>query len=232
MGSNKVKTVDMSNPVENTDTKTHKTASQEPKKSRSRSNSYTWRRSQVDKTQHYSVDKAVELIKKLTTAKHPTITADINYRDSGYQTEFAFPHSTGKSIKVAIADDKILEQIEKGQIDFDVLLAKPDMMPKIAKHARILGPKGLMPNPKNKTVTPDPQKRKKELEGGKVNIRSEKKAPLLHIQIGSCQMKDSQLVDNLKALYKHLGSTQIQKITLSSTMSPGVKVDLTTLTQE
>lgn len=249
MGSSKIKTVDMSEGIdETTAKKTKKTdsakkeaksstaaetnATATPSRTKSRSKKYQHQRSQVDKTKLYPAPQAVELVKKLGSKKHPTITADVNYKESNFQTEITFPHSTGKTITVAIADDDVLTQIEKGKIDFDILLAKPDMMGKIAKHARVLGPRGLMPNPKNNTVTANPEKRKKELESGKITVKTEKKAPLLHIQIGTKDMDDKQLIENLQTLVKHLNSSRIARLTISSTMSPGVKVDVTSLITE
>ena len=185
-----------------------------------------YRRSQVDKTKFYDLVTAIDLVKKLSRKNHPTITADVNYREASYQTEMSFPHSTGKTINVAIATEDVMKQIEAGDINFDILLAKPAMMSKIAKFARVLGPKGLMPNPKNKTVTDDPEARKKELEGGKIAIKTEKKAPLMHVQVGDITMDTKKLQENILALIKHLNPNMVTKLTLSSTMSPGVKVDL------
>jgi large subunit ribosomal protein L1 len=99
-------------------------------------------------------------------------------------------------------------------------------MPKIAKLAKILGPKGLMPNPKNNTVTPDPEKRAKELASGKTTIKTERKAPLIHALIGKVNQPAKELEANVTALIKGLSILKIKKLTLSATMSPGVKVDL------
>lgn len=241
MGSTKVKVQDMNldeietkKTTTKTDPESNSTAEAKPtaKRNRGRSRKYIAARSQVDKTQTYPVDKAVELVKKLSRAKHPTITADINLRESGLNLEISLPHSTGKQIKVAIADETVLKQIEAGQLDFDVLLAKPDMMGKIAKHAKVLGPRGLMPNPKNNTVTTDPEKRKKELEAGSLQIKAEKKAPVCHIQIGQINQPDQEVAENVTALARKIGLTKIAKLTLSSTMSPGIKVELNSLKAE
>ena len=113
--------------------------------------------------------------------------------------------------------------IKAGKIEFDVLLATPDMMPKLAKLAKILGPKGLMPNPKQGTLIADPKAKKKELESGKITIRSERKAPLIHIVIGNTKMDTKNLVENLQSLLDVLKDKMI-KVSLAATMSPGVKV--------
>jgi large subunit ribosomal protein L1 len=240
MGSTKIKAVDMSAEAKKEKKAASKTAKKVsdsvkeqakeevkaklPKKFRSKT--YINLRSQVDRTKTYPIDQAVALVKRLSRRHHPTITADINYRETGVSHELTFPHVTGKKVRVAIADATLLTQIEKGNLDFDILLATPDMMKTLARHAKVLGPKGLMPNPKNKTITQNPEKRKQELENGKVQIRTEKKAPIFHVQIGNTTQPDQQLIDNLQTLIKVLNPTLITRLTLSSTMGPGVKVDL------
>lgn len=242
MGTNKIKTVDMSESIEELDAKSKKQSkkttenlkeqakeeakSKKPKTKKVRSKRYQLARGQVDKTKTYAIDRAIELVLKLSSPKHPTLTADINYHDEKFSGEVSLPHSTGKTLKVAIADDKLLEKVAKGDIDFDVLLAEPSMMSKVAKHAKTLGPKGLMPNPKNQTVTKNPQKRKKELEAGKLAIKTERKAPIIHVQIGQTTQKPKQIQENIESLVKFLNPNKISRLTLSSTMSPGVKIDL------
>lgn len=238
MGSNKIKTVDMSvddvkTPKQQQNERVNqalKAASGEsqtkPRRNKKRSQSYVKARSQVDRTMAYTLDKAIGLVKRVSKPKHRTITADINTREQGINIEMSLPHATGKKVKVAIATEEVLAQIEDGNLDFDVLLAKPEMMSKIAKHARVLGPRGLMPNPKNNTVTQDPEKRKKELEAGSFQIKTEKKAPLIHVQVGELSQPDDEIAANIQALVKRIGWTRISKLTLSSTMSPGIRVDL------
>ena len=211
--------------VENKDEK--KTTKPSPKK-KSRSKKYQAVRSQVDKTKLYDPFSTIELIKKLSYSSFPgTIVAHmvLEERFQGERVELQFPHSTGKSITVAIADDKLLTDIKAGKIKFDILLATPDMMPKLAKLAKILGPKGLMPNPKQGTLIADPKAKKKELESGKITIRSEGKAPLMHIVIGNTNMDTKELVENLQTLLTAL-KDKVSKISLAATMSPGIKVAL------
>ena len=183
-------------------------------------------RSKLDKTKLYSPTEAIELAKKLSYSKFVgSIEAHLVVREVGLSVNLALPHSTGKSVKVAIVDKKLLADIEAGNIDFDVLVAHPEFMPKLAKHARILGPKGLMPNPKNGTLTPNPELKKKELEAGKFVLKTEKKAPLMHLIIGKTDMETKDLVENIKALMTTLKG-KIVKLSIAASMGPGIKVDV------
>ena len=203
-----------------------KEAKKAPKVAKPRSKKYQATRSQVDKTRLYDAFSAFELIKKLSYTKFAgTITAEGVIKEEGDKITVNFPHSTGKSVRVAIVDEDLLKDIEAGKIEFDVLLTTPMFMPKLAKFARTLGPKGLMPNPKNETITTDPLKKKAELEGGRTIIKAEKKAPLIHVSLGKTDTDTKALVENLEALIKAAGD-KLVKLSLSATMSPGIKVDL------
>jgi len=156
-----------------------------------------------------------------------TVMADLIVKDDKVSAEVAFPYSTGKTIRVAVMSDELISQIEAGTINFDVLVTHPSFMPKLAKLAKILGPKGLMPNPKNGTISPDPDKRAKELATGKTTIKTERKAPLIHALIGKTNQDPKELAANTEALIKAIGPSKITKLVLSATMGPGIKVDLT-----
>ncbi len=191
-----------------------------------RSTRYQSVRSLVDRSKLYPMAEAFDLVKKTSYAKfESTISADLVLKDTNNQLSVTFPHSTGKQLRVAIVDDALLENVAAGKIDFDVLLTTPQYMPKLAKLARILGPKGLMPNPKNNTIVSDPEKAKAELLGGKTVLKTERKAPLLHVALGKTSTPTSDLVDNLAALIKATDGKTL-KCTVSATMSPGVKVSL------
>jgi len=136
------------------------------------------------------------------------------------------PHGTGKQVKVVIADDALIAQVEKGVIDFDILVAHPSMMAKLAKVARVLGPKGLMPNPKNGTVSPDPEKRVKELSQGQVNFKTEPDQPIVHMTVGKVSFDEKKITENVLAVFDAIGRGKIQKAVLSSTMGPGIRVEL------
>jgi len=195
-----------------------------PKQARQRSDKYTAVRSQVDKTKLYDTFAAVEMVKKLSYTKFAgTVTADVLLKEAGQTADVTFPHTTGKSLRVAIVSDELLTQIAAGTIEFDVLITEPSFMPKLARHAKVLGPKGLMPNPKNGTITPNPELKKKDLEGGKTTLKTEKKSPLMHVVIGKTSMETKDLVDNLNTLVIALKGKAV-RLCLSATMSPSVKV--------
>src|SRR3990167_2586038 len=118
-----------------------------PRRQRSRGRQYQLVRSQVDKTKTYDPFAAVELVKRLSYSRFDgTIEIHGVVRDEGENLEVTFPHSTGKTVKVVVVSDEILAQLESGVIDFDVLLSTKEFMPKLTKYAKLLGPKGLMPN--------------------------------------------------------------------------------------
>ncbi len=189
-----------------------------------RSKKYAAVRSQVDKTKFYDPFAAIELVKRLSYSKFEgTVTIDLVVKEGTTQVDVTMPHSTGKAIRVAIASDELIKEIETGTINFDVLVASRQFVPKLAKLAKILGPKGLMPNPKNGTITDNPEGKKKELEGGKMTFKAEKKQPVMHITIGKTSMDTQALVENLQAVSKAL-ELKLIRMTVSATMSPGVKV--------
>ena len=220
----------VANPDEQATTEITANAEETPKKvikpKKIRGKNYQSARAQVDKTKTYEPQAAIELVKKLSFTKFDaTLEAHAVVKKIGTNYTLTFPYSTGKQVKVAIFSDKVLKQIEDGKLDFDVLLATKADMPKLTKLARTLGPKGLMPNPKNGTLTQDPAAKKKELEAGSIQLKTEKKAPLIHLTFGKISMDDKALVENLQALIKVLG-LDLSKLSIASSMSPGVRVKL------
>lgn len=179
----------------------------------------------IDKNKLYSLSEAIELVKKTSTVNFDaSIEAHINTTEKGLKTSLTFPYPTGKKKKVVICNDKVLGEIEKGKIDFDVLIAEPSFMAKLAKFAKILGPKGLMPNPKQGTISEDPEKTRKEIEKGKTLIKTEPKALIIHTTIGKVSQAKKEILENLKELIKVVKPAKIKKLVLSSSMGPGVKV--------
>ncbi len=188
----------------------------------------------VDKTKLYPLEEAVKLIKKTATTKFDgTVELHINLNRASlgdkpeYRGSVSLPHGTGKQLRVVIADDTLLEEVAAGKINFDILVATPSMMPRLAKVARILGPKGLMPNPKNGTVTENPEKRVKELSHGQVNFKTEPEQPIIHLSVGKVSFPEEHLAQNVTAVLEAVGKSKITKATLSSSMGPGIKLTLT-----
>jgi large subunit ribosomal protein L1 len=220
-----IKVVEVETEVKEEGEATEAVVAKKPAKAKKvRGKKYRAVRSKLEKAKLYPVAEAVELVKKLSYTKFVgSVEAHVVIREIGDSVGLALPHSTGKTVKVTIVDAKVLEDIEAGKIDFEILVAHPEFMGKLAKFARVLGPKGLMPNPKNGTLTPNPELKKKELEAGKFNLKSEKKAPLMHLIIGKTDMKSSELVENVEALVKALKG-RILKLSLAPSMGPGIKV--------
>jgi large subunit ribosomal protein L1 len=191
-----------------------------------RSKKYASAKSRLYKTKKYELSKAIELVKDLSYSKFAgTVEAHLVVKEAGISAGVSFPHSTGKSISVAIFSDETIKKIEDNAIDFDILIATPSDMGKLTKYARVLGPKGLMPNPKNGTLTTNPEGKKKELEAGKITVKTERKAPLVHLGVGKTDMTTEALVENINALLKAFKG-KVEKLSLSATMSPGVKVEV------
>ncbi len=191
-----------------------------------RSQKYIAARALVDKSKYLPITEAIDLAKRTSYSKFTgTISADLVLKEVNNQIEVTFPHQTGKVLRIAIVDDALLEQITAGKIDFDILLTTPAFMPKLAKLARTLGPKGLMPNPKNQTIIADPLKRKAELESGKTVLKTERKVPLLHVTLGKANIDTDKLAENYAAVMKAVGDKTL-KVSVSATMGPGIKVAL------
>jgi len=128
-----------------------------------------------------------------------------------------------------VGDESVIESINKGKVDFDLVITTPEWMPKLAKVAKNLGPRGLMPNPKNGTITDALKKTVESFQAGKTEYKTESKAAVIHIGLGKLNQPTEQLAANVKTLLATIGKTKIKKVTLSPTMGPGVKVDLSGL---
>lgn len=189
-----------------------------------RGKKYKDARAKIDKTKLYSIKEAIQLIKEVSYSSFDgAIELHLVTKKGGISTNVKLPHSAGKSKKIEVADDKTVEKLKKGKIDFDVLLATPNMMPKLVPFAKILGPKGLMPNPKNGTLIKDAKEAKK-FSANTVTLKTEKKAPLIHTVAGKVSQKDKEIIKNVEAILDTIGRRQIQKAYLTSTMSPSVRI--------
>jgi large subunit ribosomal protein L1 len=191
----------------------------------------------VDRKKNYKLADALTLLPSIKLAKFDeTVELHLNTVEKGISGAVTLPHGTGKQVRVAIANgadaktiDELVAKITGGQIDFDVLVATPDAMPKLARVARVLGPRGLMPNPKNGTVTPKPDEVAKKFEGGQMNFKTEAKAPIMHLAVGKVSFGEKKLADNIKAAVAAVNVKKIKTVTLKSTMSPGIKLDIASL---
>lgn len=213
----------------------------------------------IDNTKSYPLDQAVALIKQTATTKfdgsvelHIRLGVDPKQADQLVRGTATLPHGTGKKLRIAVfakgpaakaakeagadmvGDDDLIGEIKKtGKTDFDVAVASPDMMKLLAPIAKTLGTKGLMPNPKNETVNPDPSKIVKALRGGKITFRMDDTANL-HQVIGKPSFTPEQLVANAEAFLDAVKKakpseskgTYLSSITLSSSMGPAIKVAL------
>lgn len=181
----------------------------------------------VDKSKSYTVEEAVVLMKKAKWAAFDeSVEIHMNVDKTGIKGEVDLPHSIGKTTRVVILDDKVLDDLAAGKIEFDVLVTHPSFMPKLAKFAKILGPKGLMPNPKAGTISPKPEEVVKKFAKGMLRWKTEPKFPLVHQLLGKLSYEDAKIVENVKAFVAAVGKPHITGAFLKSTMGPSVKIDL------
>ncbi len=215
----------------------------------------------LDTTKHYTIDEAVALIKELATVKfEETVDVAINLgidprkSDQTVRGATSLPHGTGKTVRVAVftqgdnaeaakaagADlvgmEDLAEEVKKGNMDFDVVIADPAAMRVVGQLGQILGPRGLMPNPKTGTVTPDVATAVRNAKAGQVRYRNDKNG-IIHASIGKIAFEANHIQENLAALLEALNKakpssakgTFIKKISLSTTMGAGVSLDQTSL---
>lgn len=203
-------------------TETHKV-----KTAKVRGKKYQAAKKLIDVTKYYPLSEAVQLVKKTSISKFEgKVEAHVTIADIGNVGEINFPHLESTSKKVVILNDTILEEIKAGQVNFDILIATPATMPKLLPLARVLGPKGLMPNPKNGTLTDKPEESVKKLSAAKTVVKTEKKAPIVHILVGKVSQPEAELEANVAELIKVIKANKIKKIALCATMGPCVKVEV------
>jgi len=210
----------------------------------------------LDRMKEYSLEDAVKLVKDLKFVKFDesvdlaiNLGVDPRHADQNIRVTTTLPHGTGKEVKVLViaqgpkekeakeagADfvgKEYLEKIKGGWDDMDKIIATPDMMPELGKLGKVLGPKGLMPNPKSGTVTMDVTNAVRELKSGKIEIRVEKNG-IIHTQCGKSSFQENALVENIRTIYDtvmkakpaSVKGTYLKKISVSSTMGPGIRVD-------
>lgn len=185
----------------------------------------------VKKDELYSIEDAVKLLSELAkSTKLKTVELTLNTRETGLRGEIKLPHSTGKEVKIAIFGDSVIADINAGKIDFEILLATPADMPKLARFAKVLGPKGLMPNPKSGTVTDNPEKRAAELAaGGTLPYKTEAKFPIIHLALGKITQDANDLAGNITEAIRSIGVSKIKNAYLSCTHTPSVKLHISNI---
>ncbi|HDS30433.1 MAG TPA: 50S ribosomal protein L1 [Firmicutes bacterium] len=216
----------------------------------------------VEQGKPYPLDRAVELVKSTSPVKFDAsvdiviVTGlDTRHADQQLRGAISLPHGTGKEMRVLvfckgekeleareagadiIGGDELAEEIKNGRMDFDMVLATPDMMKTVGQLGKVLGPRGMMPNPKTGTVTFDIGPTVKEYKAGKVNFRAGS-GGLIQSRIGRVGFEDNMLKENIQAFVNHLVKNRpsgakgqyIKKIVISNTMGPGIRVDLKDLT--
>lgn len=220
-----------------------KEAKKTKEKSKPRGKKYQEVIALIDKNKKYPLKEAVELAQKTSYTKfNGTMEIHININVKAVRGFITLPFVAGKKLKilsfglsaahsddVIIGDDQTLEEISKGKVNFDVVVTTPQWMPKLAKLAKVLGPKGLMPNPKNGTITENISKTVAELQAGKTEYKTESSGQVIHVAIGKANQPIEEIAANVKSLYSTIGKTKISKITISPTMGPGIKVDLASI---
>lgn len=218
----------------------------------------------IDRNKDYELDEAVKLVKSAAVTKFDetveiamNLGIDPRHADQNVRGVVTLPNGTGKSVRVAVfakgpkaeeataagADvvgaDELAQKVQSGDIDFDRCIATPDMMPVVGRLGKILGPRGMMPNPKLGTVTNDVTEAVQAAKGGQVEFRAEK-AGLIHAGVGKASFAEDALADNIRAFVKAISNakpsgakgTYIKKISVSSTMGPGVKIDVSSATAQ
>ena len=214
----------------------------------------------IDSMKNYSLKDAVKLVKESKFVKFDesidlaiNLGVDPRHADQNIRLTTTLPHGTGKDVKVLVITQgpkekdaqeagadyvgkEYLEKLKNGWDDVDKGVATPDMMPELGKLGKILGPKGLMPNPKSGTVTMDITSAVKELKAGKIEIRVEKTG-IVHIQCGKSSFEENALLENIQTIYdtimkakpSSVKGTYFKKISMSSSMGPGIKIDQGTI---
>lgn len=206
-----------------------KTADKEEKKQAKnpRGKKYLQAAKKIDSKKTLTLSEAVKLLKKIKYANFDeSVEIHMNLDDQGLRGEVDLPHSIGKTARVKIVDDSVIEAIEKGIIDFDILISHPSYMPKLVKFAKILGPRGLMPNPKTGTVSTNPDETLKKLTKGLIRWKSEAKFPLLHQLIGKISYPEENIEENARLFILSVGKIHIKKLFLKTTMSPSLRLDI------
>ncbi|MFH1173465.1 MAG: 50S ribosomal protein L1 [bacterium] len=201
-------------------------------KAKVRSKSYQEKILLYDREKKYPLSEAFALLKKISTAQFDE-AVEVHIRclpkkKIAIRETILLPHGSGKEKKVALFSDALADEIKKNKINFDVLLAKPSVMPQWVMFAMIFGPKGLMPSPKSGTMTEDLEKTAAKIKSGQIECKADEKGNI-HQIIGKVSWEDQKLEENFKSLYDGMRKYSPVSITLCATMGPGIKIDLSVL---
>lgn len=210
------------------------------------------------KEKSYSFDKGISFVKEISNAKfvesveaHVSLNIDPKYANQQLRSSLVLPYGTGNALKIAVltdsdsvkevlalganiaGSDNLIEEISTGKIDFDILITTPQLMPKLAKLGRILGPKGLMPSPKSGTVTQNLKEAINEFKRGKLEYRADKTG-IVHLSFGKVNFSEEQLKENLLAVYRSIEKNKpsgvkgkyFKSFNICSTMGPGICLEL------
>lgn len=195
--------------------------------SKPRGKHYQEAKKMIDSNKYYSLKEAISLLKKIKLTKFDqSVELHFVVDETGLKGEIELPFSTGKTVRVKIVDDKILADLEKNKIEFDVLVTHPSFMPRLSKFAKVLGPRGLMPNPKAGTVSLKPEEIVKKFEKGMLRWKTEAKFPLIHQMIGKISFEEKNLIANAEKFIEAVGKVHIKKTYIKTTMSPAVKLEM------
>lgn len=189
-----------------------------------RSKKYKDAKAKVTQDKFYAIIDAIKLLKDTSFSKFDgTCEIHMVVKKEGISANYELPYSGGKQKKVEVADEATLEKLKSGKIDFDVLLATADMMPKLVPFARLLGPKGMMPNPKNGTLIKD-KKDAGKFSGNRVMVKTEKGAPLIHTTFGKVSQKEEELIKNCETILDAINRKVIDRAYVKATMGPAIKL--------
>lgn len=214
-----------------------------PTSVKQRSKKYLEVSKDLDKTKSYPLPQALDMVKKMSYSKFDgTLEAHIQTGQTGLRGFLQLPYVSGKKLRilcfgpsqpqlegVIFGTDSTIDEIAEGKVDFDLIITTPDWMPKLAKVAKILAPRSLMPNPKNGTISDDLPKTVASFQAGKTEYKTEPKTPIIHLALGKLSQPKEQLEANVKTFVSVIGKSRIKKVVLSPTMGSSVKLDLTSI---
>jgi large subunit ribosomal protein L1 len=218
-------------------------AAQKKGKARYRSVKYKEAAQKVEKSKKYGLAEAIEAAKSSSYSKFDgSMELHIGTGTKNIRGLVSLPFASGKKLKILafgkgaeqsgadiVGDDAKLNEIIRGITSFDVVVTTAEWMPKLARAAKILGPRGLMPSPKNGTITENLKKAVEEIQSGKVEYKTEKNGQVIHLSVGKVSQASDEIAQNTKILFNAIGKTKVKKLVISPSMGMGVKVDLASI---